>query len=364
MAFPPQHQSQPPAYSMYQDEYIPGRSHDDQYDYSNGNLAYRHAAAEQKRSYDLGASPVSASLDKLVVIPATSPALGSPFLRAYAPVLNGFGISQDTFLEFVDRLNRAAVASPPVQVLGLAGNIAGMVPLHTAQIVGGAVNAAATITTIAMSKGRVEMVLRKANEEVFAPRGLRARIAKLEAVAQLCNMPILDAQGTLNKNSSILLPMESVEDSASVGAQQRRIDALGPWISPLEIKSLPAVQTPSNAFSKMHTFVSERQRTKEEKKLQKGRRKMHEDWLEDSSKAQKDYEKDMRKLDEEERKARGDNKRKSDQKLEKIQREREKVEREYQKDMAKVEKDRKKDDKEETMMRKILFLVVQPANAN
>ena len=47
-------------------------------------------------------------LEKVVAIPATSPKLGSPFLRAYPPALEQFGIPQDVFLDFLDGLNRVA----------------------------------------------------------------------------------------------------------------------------------------------------------------------------------------------------------------------------------------------------------------
>lgn len=349
---------------MYQSEYSSGSSRYHHYDSSIEKIAPQQAVIDQQRPYEprIHNHRSRATLEKVIAIPATSAELGSPFLRAYAPALNEFGITQDIFLDFLDHLNRVAVASPPMQVLGLAGNIVGMVPLHTAQIVGGAVNAAATLTTITMSKGRVEMLLRQANQDVFGPRGLCARIAKLEAVAQLSNMPILDEEGNLDKNSSILLPLENIEDSHSVNAQHRRIEALSPWLSPLQIEALPVVQPPSNVFSKMHASVSERQRSKEERKLQKDRSKMHKDWLKDTEKAREDYEKEMLKLHEEEGKARFGNSKRAEKKLAKIEHEREKVEREYRKEMEKVEKDRKKDDKEEKLMRKILFLVVQQVN--
>ncbi|KAL2205436.1 hypothetical protein CC79DRAFT_1371246 [Sarocladium strictum] len=300
-------------------------------------------------------TPSSSTLPKLIAIPATSSKLGSPFLRAYPPILHSHQIPQETFLSFIDHLNRVAVASPPVQVLGLAGNIVGMVPLHTAQIVGGAVNAAATLTTVAMSKGRVEMLLRQVNRDVFGPRGLCARIAKLEAVAEMSGMPILNAEGKVDKNSSILGPLESMDDQTS-------LNALSPWLSPLQIESLPAIEQQTNFFSKMHSTVSERQRTKEEKKILKDRNKMHEDWVEDSRKARADFEKDMQKLDREEEKLRYKGK-DSGREMGKIQREREKVEEKYEKEMRKVEKERRKDDKEEELVRKILFLVIQPAQA-
>lgn len=268
-----------------------------------------------------------------------------------------FSITRDLFLQFLDHLNRTAVASPPVQVLGLAGNIVGMVPLQTAQIVGGVVNVAATLTTVAMSKGRVEALLRQANNEVFGPRGLRVLICKLDAVAKLAGIPILNDQGKIDDRSSILAPFDDELQSLSV--QHRRIVALEPWLSPLDLESLPTVERPETAFGRMHAAVSERQRTREEKKLADQRRKMHSDWTKDSQEAQDDYEKELRELARDEDKVRSKGGRRMDRDIERIESKRQKAKREYEKEMQKADKSRRKDDKEENIIRKVLFVVVQ-----
>ncbi|KPM38737.1 hypothetical protein AK830_g7838 [Neonectria ditissima] len=305
----------------------------------------------------------SAELRKLIAIPATTSKLGSPFLRAYPPALDRFGISCDVFLEFIDHLNRVAVASPPVQVLSLAGNIVGMVPLQTAQIVGGVVNAAATLTTVAMSKGRVEMLLRQVNHDVFGPRRLQARIAKLDAVAKIASIPILDDRGKINDESPILAPLEDVDGLHSLSAQQRRIASLEPWISPLQIESLPEVDRPENPFSRMHAAVSEGQRKKEEKKMKKNRQKAQEGWIKDTHKAREEYEEELSDLAREENKVRTKNSRHMDRDLQRIERKRQKAIDEYEEEMRKAGKDRQKDDKEQKMMRKILFLIVEKIEA-
>lgn len=300
-------------------------------------------------------------LEKIIAIPATSSKLGSPFLRAYPPALNSFGIPQDVFLQFLDHMNRVAVASPPVQVLGLAGNIVGMVPLHTTQIVGGALNATATLTTVAMSKGRVELLLRDANKDIFGPCGLRVRVAKLDAVAQLAGIPILDERGRIDPRSPVLGPMEGDMDSEHLSAQQRRLAALAPWISPLAVEDLPTVDQPTNGFSRMHASVSERQRAKEEKKLLKERRKAQDDWKKDSRDARRDFDEAMQKILVEEDEISRQQGPRAEKNLAKLRRSREKVEREYHEKIQKASRERRKDDGEEKMMRKILFLVVSQA---
>lgn len=299
---------------------------------------------------------------KPIVIPATSHKLGSPYLRAYPSILSTYGISKETFLEFLDKLNRVSVASPPVQVLGLAGNIVSFVPLHTAQIVGGAVNAAANLSTYAMSKGQTEILVRKANETLFAPRGLKLEVARLDAVAKLSGMPILNASGKVEKNLSLLAPIVELEghETEPTSVQQRRIEVMVPWIQPLEVSPLPEPNTPDNMWSRLHAKASERQRGKEEKKLLKDREKAHKDYHKDSKEAQEELDKKMRELlKEEEKILRKEKGKKLDSELRKVEKERDKATKECEKEMRSIEKDKRKDDKEEEGIRKILWIVIR-----
>lgn len=307
-------------------------------------------AVDQIPSSDTEPSLEESLSRKLIVIPSTAANLGSPFLRAYPPSLAQFDISREVFLEFIDRLNRASVASPPVEALSLAGSIVSFVPLPTAQIVGTVVNAAATATTIAISEFRSDSILRQANRELFAPRGLRIYLAKLDAVAQIAGIPILTENGKIDKKASILTPFEADSDLVSLSAQQRRLIALEPWIAPLEVESLPEIQQPTNPVSRMHTFVSERQRSKEEKKLLEKRSKMQEEWMKSTRKAEARYEKDLLKLE---------RKMSTEEDPVKAERRLSKMAKEYEGKIIKTQKNRKKGDKEEDMLRKLLFLIVQ-----
>lgn len=302
-------------------------------------------------------------LNKPIAIPATNAKLGSPFLRAYAPVLAQYGLPSESFLSFIDELNRVVVASPPLKILGLAGTIVSFVPLHTAQMVGHAVSGAADLATYGLSKGRTEICLREANRDLFAPRGLKVEIAKLDALAKLAGMPILDAaSGKIDKKAPLLGPLEDISQLGSLGVQQRRLQALEPWIEPLSVSLLPQIETPSYILGKMSAGASERQRRKGEENLLRSRRKALEGYEESSRKAQEDYDKDMSKLDRKEAKAhakKSDDPNKLDKRLQKVERKREKATREYEEEIEKLEKDRLKDDKEEKGVRKILWLVIR-----
>lgn len=333
--------------------------------FSQWTLQSEQPTSPQLQSHYLNVEERPRRLIKPIAIPATSHKLGSPYLRAYPSILATYGISRDSFLDFLDKLNRVSVASPPAQVLGLAGNIVSFVPLHTAQIVGGAVNAAANLSTYAMSKGQTEMLVRNANETLFAPRGLKLEVVRLDAVAKLTGMPILNASGKVDKNLSLLAPIVDTEgcDTEPISAQQRRIDVMLPWIQPLEISPLPDVNTPDNLWSKLHAKASERQRGKEERKLLKDRKKAHEDYSKDSQEAQHELEKKTLELYKEEQKILKKEKgKKLDSELRKVEKERAKVRKEYEEEMRSVEKDKRKDDKEEEGMRKILWIIIRELN--
>jgi hypothetical protein len=305
----------------------------------------------------------NATLQQPIAIPATSSSLGSPFLRAYPIELSAYNIPAPTFLSFLDELNRLMVVSPPVKVVGLGGDIVSMVPLATAQIVGSAVSAAATVTKIGMSKGRSELFLREANANIFGPRGLKVNIVKLEVVAKAAEIPILDAAGKVKKDARLLAPINSANHGLS--GQYRRLMAFAPYTSPLEALPDEHKDTPTNVIDKMHAYASDRQRISEERKVLEKREKADRKGKKDTHKAQREYEKEMAKLDSEEDKVRRKEKKleKMESELRKLDEEREKVTREYEKEVGKDGRWSVKKDKEEAAVRKILWLLVQREDA-
>ncbi|KAI0423643.1 hypothetical protein F5Y09DRAFT_326818 [Xylaria sp. FL1042] len=197
----------------------------------------------------------SQHLQKPIVIPATAASLGSPFLRAYPRFLEAFQISRAEFLDVLDGLNRVAVQSPPLRALGLVGEVLGVVPLSTAQIVGLALNSAATIGKVALSKGATEVYLRKVNKEIFAPHGLKMEIAKLEAMARVNKLPILDTTGRLRDDAQLLQPLLELHEIQSMSAAQRWLRALEPWVEPLDLETLPPINVDTNLLGKCRTTM-------------------------------------------------------------------------------------------------------------
>lgn len=311
----------------------------------------------QQQALALGSSIGHSSDNKIIAIPATNASLGSAFLRAYPPALERFNISKPVFLDFLDHLNRAIVASPGLRIFGAATDIAGIVPEPTTQAVFAAAGLGAKVGTYAMSKIRSEGVIRQANQQLFFPRGLEVQIVKLKTVALLANMPILNYKGEIDKRSPILESLQSLveaDELKTISAQQRRLRALEAWISPLEIDELPEVANPSNVMGKVDVFVSEAERKSAEQSMLKKRIKATEKHDRKSQKALEKYEKSMEKYDS---KGKG---RHSSRDLEKLEERRQKAVDKYERKTEKAETKYQKKNKEEKSIRKIGFLVVVP----
>lgn len=201
----------------------------------------------------------SQHLVKPIAIPATSAKFGSPFLRAYPPWLAGYyRIDRPAFLGFLDDLNRCAVARPPVKDSRTGRRTSSPTcpwppkptnadcrRRHQCGGRGGDV--------FAISKGRTEACVRAANRDVFAPRGLKVEIAKLDALAKIAGMPILDpVTGKVNKKAAILAPLDHIQESQPLSVEQRRLDAFQTWIAPLDLTPLPDVKKSNNVLGKSY----------------------------------------------------------------------------------------------------------------
>jgi hypothetical protein len=275
-----------------------------------------------------------------------------------------------------------------LQVLGLAGNIVGFVPSAAAQIAGGVINVTAGVAAGVIQHGRTEIELKRANADLFGPRGLKVEIAQTAALVKLLGVPgALTADGKLDKNARLLTRLEpgggiESDDPLDVSAQRRRLDALKPWIAELDVSPLPRIEAPDNALSRLSVKVSERNRAKGEKKLLEKRGKAHQEYRKEARKAGEEFEREMGKIE----KGKGKELSDIDAKLEnagrkqksrdvaklerekakvlaEYERDRSRVEKRYQKEMNEIEDDRASDDKEEKSLRKLYWLIIREKDA-
>ncbi|KAG8169870.1 hypothetical protein KVR01_000615 [Diaporthe batatas] len=98
------------------------------------------------------------------------------FIRAYAPVLQNVGIDQETFIEFIDQLNKAVEPSPWISAIDLA-SLAGHAfpePIHL--LISASALMATQITAEVVSRSKSNAFLDKMNQDFFKPKGLIALV--------------------------------------------------------------------------------------------------------------------------------------------------------------------------------------------
>ncbi|KAJ3851698.1 hypothetical protein EV368DRAFT_42600 [Lentinula lateritia] len=113
----------------------------------------------------------------------------SAFARGYNPALNTVGITQEMFLSFIDGLNLAIVASPPLRIVNVVGQLVGFVPNHWTQLASIIVTTSAQVGMRVLSKTLTDRYLRAANLNVFKPRGLSVRLCTTPAMLRLVAPP-------------------------------------------------------------------------------------------------------------------------------------------------------------------------------
>ncbi|KAK7019940.1 hypothetical protein R3P38DRAFT_2536107 [Favolaschia claudopus] len=119
-------------------------------------------------------------------IPQVASSFTSPFARGYNPVLEiSAGISQDQLLAFIDGLNLAMTASPPLRVVDLAAHSPWISPDHSAMIGGALLQGAAEAGTHILNKTLTDRYMRAANQRLFGPKGLAVRICTTAAMLHL-----------------------------------------------------------------------------------------------------------------------------------------------------------------------------------
>ena len=177
---------------------------------------------------------------KTIAIPAIAPSSNSTFLRAYPPVLREYNLPHESFLSFLDQLNDDISTSPPLQVLDATGGVLSSVPLlFPLRWIGSAVSGLANLGSRGVSKSRTDAALRQANQDIFGPRGLKVEIARLDALAHIAKIPILDSQGKINRQAPLFQENLIHDESHNLDRQQQLIQNLQPWIAPLDLHILP-----------------------------------------------------------------------------------------------------------------------------
>lgn len=112
-----------------------------------------------------------------VILPQRRPGTKARgFVRAYSPILEESGISQDAFLGFLKDLHKATQASPIFDVVMIATALASAYPDPVIGLGIQAVQVAVGIGQEIQERYRTNKFLTQANKEFFIPKGLYAMI--------------------------------------------------------------------------------------------------------------------------------------------------------------------------------------------
>jgi hypothetical protein len=114
-----------------------------------------------------------------VIIPQRRPGSKSRgFVRGYAPDLAASGISQETFLLFLNNLDLAAQASPALRAIFVSAGIVGLVPGTITFAVSLSVQILVGAAMEVESRYKANAYLDQLNKELFMPRGLYAMVMR------------------------------------------------------------------------------------------------------------------------------------------------------------------------------------------
>lgn len=216
-------------------------------------------------------------------------------------------------------------------------------PIPFAGLISLGTSAAAGAGTYAVARVRITRYLERANREYFAPRGLLARIAKQDVLAQIFGNP---------ENAPLLAPLPMHADDNHGPAhppslRDRRLQALGSHVARIEFCDLPAPKEEQNVLDKLSAKMAARKMRKQEEKI-----------VEESMKSQEEESKERGKLMKEEAKIR--------QKMEKARSKGSGSQAKLEKELLEVrdeyeEKAGGGGEKELKAARKFLFVVIQTA---
>ncbi|TGO28158.1 hypothetical protein BPAE_0031g00230 [Botrytis paeoniae] len=227
-------------------------------------------------------------LPRPIAVPQIVAGIGKPFARIYAPVLSDYNINSQDFVEFIDNLNVVASENPPVQIIDLVGDALDTLSYHWAQLTESGVQIPTHLGSAAVTKSRTDTYMQNANAKLFAPRGLKASIATMEAMAAVLQLP-----------PDTLRLVAVTDENTFAAVLERRMSAVRPYVMETTVDvAPPAAQT--NEMAQMSAAQVERQIFRNDNRARREGDKMTAKSDKRENKAQRKIEKverEMRRLD-------------------------------------------------------------------
>ncbi|KAI0521602.1 hypothetical protein F5B22DRAFT_544657 [Xylaria bambusicola] len=199
-------------------------------------------------------------LPKPVLIPRLEPGSSVPFARAWPVRLADHAITQEDFVAFIDNFNIVIAPNVAIQVLGFTGAVVGLVPYDVAEGVGGALEAIAILSAIALNYKRIRDYLSRMNETYFHPRKLHVKVINTKRLKTILK---------LEKKDPLLAPL--TEDTLELSSQERCLKYLSQHSCELSF-DVPAPSPATTTLAKI-TAWQIRQKARKADKTAKAARK-------------------------------------------------------------------------------------------
>ncbi|KAL3472488.1 hypothetical protein BJX99DRAFT_262271 [Aspergillus californicus] len=150
-----------------------------------------------------GPPPAKDTLHRLpypVIIPQRRPRKKDRgFVRAYAPVLDDCGLSQEVFVRFLEYLDTVNHASAWIELVFIAAQITSSIPFPAAMIVGTIVAVVAGTARELQMRTRANTFLEMVNRDLFMPRGLFALVIAFKPEDSTRQGPLGTVAGSAKK---------------------------------------------------------------------------------------------------------------------------------------------------------------------
>ncbi|KAF7918959.1 hypothetical protein BELL_0262g00010 [Botrytis elliptica] len=227
-------------------------------------------------------------LPRPIAVPQIVPGIGKPFARMYAPALSDYNLNSQDFVEFIDNLNVVAGENPPIQIIDLVGDALDTISYHWAQLTESGVQIPTHLGSAAVTKSRTDTYIQNANAKLFAPRGLKASIATMEAMAAVLQLP-----------PDTLRSITVTDENTYATVLERRMSAVRPYVMETTL-DVPPPAAQMNEMAQMSAAQVERQIFRNDNRAQREENKITAKSDKRENKAQRKIEKverEMRRLD-------------------------------------------------------------------
>lgn len=325
----PLHYSPPPTYSPPTTRAQPSQHTSAQLPQCN-QPQYTYEKQAPQRNTTTTLTPLhrtNGPLTKPIALPQLLPTPTSPFPTPLS--IPGSPLPVSTIASFLADLNGAMQPSPAFAATDAAGMALGLVPLHSCQLAGAGVQAAAGVGRAVATRVVAARVLKRWNaSRAFAGAGVAARVAGTEAVCGLVGVERFGVPETE-------VGREDVGDVEAV--LRRRMRALEGSVADVEFGAVvrEAGERPGQWYKRIGAAQARMAEEKDRKKMGK----MQEEHEKKKAKGAEDLQKKIAKYEEDLEKAERKAQRElSKRKVQKDPSERLEVEKDLQKEREKLEK--------------------------